>query len=343
MARPQRIEYEGAVYHVTVRGNERRAIFIDDRDRERFLRVLGESVERFETRLYLFCLMDNHIHLVVETPRANLSQFMHRIETAYTVYFNRRHERCGHLMQGRYGARLVERDTYLLRLSRYVHLNPVFTTAARRRPVRERIALLRRHRWSSYRSYIGSEKPLAFVDYAPILATVSPAARRRAQAYRCFVESGIESVDAAFLQEKAASPLCLGSEAFRDRVRTLYGNLVKAVTRREDVAFRRMGTRVSVEEILTLVSGRLGVEREALLRRRRDCLDRAIASRMLCDYGGLTQRQAAGVLGIGSGACVSRHLRKLALRMEADRALRDRVRQIADELKRPTQDRKSLK
>jgi REP element-mobilizing transposase RayT len=134
MARPQRIEYEGAVYHVTARGNERQAIFLDDRDRERFLHVLGESVERFETRLYLFCLMDNHVHLVVETPRANLGQFMHRIETAYTVYFNRRHERCGHLMQGRYGARLVEKDAYALRLSRYVHLNPVFTAAARERP-----------------------------------------------------------------------------------------------------------------------------------------------------------------------------------------------------------------
>ena len=117
--------------------------------------VLGESVERFDTRLYLFCLMGNHIHLVVETPRANLGQFMHRIETAYTVYFNRRHEHCGHLLQGRYGARLVEKDAYLLRLSRYVHLNPVFTTAARKRPVRERIAMLREYRWSSYRSYIG--------------------------------------------------------------------------------------------------------------------------------------------------------------------------------------------
>lgn len=343
MARSQRIEYEGAVYHVTARGNERRAIFLDDRDRERFLRVLGESVERFETRLYLFCLMDNHVHLVVETPRANLGQFMHRIETAYTVYFNRRHERCGHLMQGRYGARLVEKDAYALRLSRYVHLNPVFTAAARKRPARVRIALLRQYRWSSYRSYIGSEKPLAFVDYAPILATVSSGSHRRAQAYRRFVESGIETLDAAFLDEKAASPLCLGSEAFRDRIRALYANLVKTRSRREDVAFRRTGARVCVEEILAVVCGRLGVGREALLHRRRDSFDRAIASRMLCDHGGLTQRQVAQVLGIGSGACVSQHLRKLAGEMESDRVLRDRVRDIADEIRRGSEHNKSLK
>ena len=131
MARTQRIEYEGAVYHVTARGNERREIFRDDADREHFLRVLDESVGRFEVRLYLFCLMANHLHLVVETPRANLGRFMHRLQTAYTIHFNLRHCRSGHLMQGRYGAKLVEKDAYLLRLSRYVHLNPVFTAAAR--------------------------------------------------------------------------------------------------------------------------------------------------------------------------------------------------------------------
>jgi putative transposase len=120
MARPQRIEYEGAVYPVTARGNERRAIFHGDADRERFLRMLGESVERFETRLYLFFLVGNHIHLVVETPRANLGQSMHRIETTCTVYFNRRHERCGHLMQGRYGASISEQ---LNRLSQELESN----------------------------------------------------------------------------------------------------------------------------------------------------------------------------------------------------------------------------
>jgi REP element-mobilizing transposase RayT len=150
MARPQRIEYEGAVYHVTARGNERRAIFRDAADREQFLRVLRERVERFEVRLYLFCLMTNHIHLVVETPRANLGRFMHRLQTAYTIYFNRRHKRSGHLLQGRYGAWLIEKDAYILRLSRYVHLNPVFTASARSKPVSEQIIMLRRYPWSSY-------------------------------------------------------------------------------------------------------------------------------------------------------------------------------------------------
>jgi putative transposase len=339
MARPQRIVYEGAVYHVTARGNERRTIFQDAADRGRFLHVLGESVTLFEVRLYLFCLMSNHVHLVVETPRANLGPFMHRLLTAYTVYFNQRHTRGGHLMQGRYGARLVEKDAYLLRLSRYVHLNPVFTAAARRRPVAERLALLRQYRWSSYRSYIGRDRPLAFVDHAPILATVGAEPPRRAQAYRRFVESGIEKIDSPFLEAKNASGLCLGSESFRDRIRAWYRQRLEAAPRREDVAFRRPGTVLPVEEILAAVCRRLGVECAELLRRRRDSFDRAIASRLLCEHGGLTQRQVAEVLRIGSGACVSQHLRKLARALESNRPLRNQVCELTEELQQCRQTR----
>ena len=143
MARPVRIEYEVAVYHVTARGNNRNAIFADDADRERFLLDLEESVQRFDIRLYLFCLMTNHVHLVLETPRGNLSSFMHRVQTAYTVYFNRRHHQSGHLMQGRFGAAAVDEDEYILKLSRYVHLNPVFVQAHRSKSPRERTEILR--------------------------------------------------------------------------------------------------------------------------------------------------------------------------------------------------------
>ncbi|HSV99627.1 MAG TPA: transposase [Sedimentisphaerales bacterium] len=334
MARAQRIEYEGAVYHVTARGNERRAIFHDDADRERFLRMLGESVERFETRLYLFCLMTNHVHLVVETPRANLGQFMHRLETAYTVYFNRRHDRCGHLLQGRYGARLVEKDAYILRLSRYVHLNPVFAAAARRRPVRERVVMLREYRWSSYRSYIGRDRRLAFVDYDPILATVISGPARRTQAYRRFVESAIGQADEEFLEVKRASPLSLGSEGFRERILSLYHDLLDARDGRQDVAFRRRVAVLSPEEVLTVVCAGLGVERALLLRRRRNSFDRAVASRMLCRYAGLTQRQAAHVVGIRNGASVSGQLNRLAKELQSNRSLRNRVQKMEDDLKR---------
>jgi len=333
MARLQRIEYEGAVYHVTARGNEQRAIFLDDADRERFVRVLAESVEHFEVRLYLFCLMTNHVHLVVETPRANLGRFMHQLQTAYTVYFNHRHHRHGRLVQGRYGASLVERDAYLLRLSRYVHLNPIFTKVLRSRPISERIALLRQYRWSSYRSYIGKDRRLAFVDYGPILATIHAGGSEQNGAYRRFVEAGISKIDAPFIEETKASRLGIGSEDFRARVRTMYEDLLKGKRKSEDVSFRRTATCLPTGRILSVVSEGLGVERASLLRRQRGSLDRAVASRMLCDYAGLTQRQTADVLGLRSGAAVSAQLHKLADRLKRDPRLQKRVTAIAAELK----------
>ena len=107
MARPIRIEYEGAVYHVTIRGNERKSLFKTDADRERFINALSDSVERYSIRLYLYTLMQNHAHFVLATPCGNLSRFMQRFQTAYTVYYNKRHRRSGHLMQGRFGAAVI--------------------------------------------------------------------------------------------------------------------------------------------------------------------------------------------------------------------------------------------
>lgn len=326
MARPQRIEYEGAVYHVAVRGNARQAIFREDADRAYFVRVLAESVKPFDVRLYLYCLMTNHVHLVVETPRANLGRFMHRVQTAYAVHFNRRHRRSGHLTQGRYGAWLVERDAYVLRLSRYVHLNPVFLKSLRSRPVRERVALLRRYPWSSYRSYIQRSGRLPFVDYGPVLSMIQTEAAGQAGAYRRFVEAAIGDVDAAFIEVKAASRLCIGSQSFRDRVRTLHETLLHGRARPEDITFRRPGRRVPVKDILDVVCRELEVPRDRLVRRQRDCLSRALAARMLCDWGDLTQRQAADVLGLGSGAAVSAQLRRLADELPAN----PRLRQHAD-------------
>ena len=128
MARHLRVEFPGAIYHVTCRmlGDSRlenSRLFTEDRERERFLERLGEGVEQYNIRLYLFVLMTNHFHLVFETPEGNCSKFMHSLSTAYTVFYNLRHRRHGHLLDGRFKAKLVDGDNYLLALTRYVHLN----------------------------------------------------------------------------------------------------------------------------------------------------------------------------------------------------------------------------
>ncbi len=131
MARPLRIEFPGALYHITARGNAQQDIFVDDEDRLLFLSVLERVVSRFHLLLHAYCLMDNHYHLVLETPQANLSQAVRQLNGVYTQAFNRRHGKVGHVLQGRFKAILVGRDSYLLELCRYVALNPVWARITR--------------------------------------------------------------------------------------------------------------------------------------------------------------------------------------------------------------------
>jgi len=191
MASKLRLQYEGAIYHVTVRGNGRRRIFHDDSDRERFLWRLSESADLYEVRIYLFCLMDNHFHLVVETPRANISRFMQSVLTGYSVYYNLKHNSCGHVLQGRYCAEVVEGNEYLLSLSRYVHMNPVCTREYKNKSVREKVDYLRSYKWSSYRGYIDKRRRFDFIKYDPTLSLVSTLKRGKEAAYRQFVETGL--------------------------------------------------------------------------------------------------------------------------------------------------------
>ena len=158
MARPIRVEFAGAAYHVTARGNERREIFRDDTDRLRFLQTVGEACDRFGILVHAYCLMPNHYHLLLSTPRANLSRAIGWVQTAYCVRFNRRHGRVGHLVQGRFKAHVIDADAYAKRLVRYVHLNPV-RPRDRRRPIpAERREFFEQYLWSSHRAYAGTAR-----------------------------------------------------------------------------------------------------------------------------------------------------------------------------------------
>ena len=122
---PLRLDFPCALFHLTARGNAQQAIFLDDGDRQHFLRLLGREVQQQYGRCYLYCLMGNHYHLLIETPEPNLSRGLKRLHGTYTQWFNRRHQRVGHLLQGRFKSLLVEKERYLLELSLYVVLNPV--------------------------------------------------------------------------------------------------------------------------------------------------------------------------------------------------------------------------
>src|SRR5437870_11774032 len=169
MARPLRIEFEDALYHLCARGNERQKIFRDERDQAQFAELLERSRARYDVAVLAFVLMGNHFHLVAQTHRPNLGRWMHWLLVSYTVFFNRRHRSSGHLFQGRYKSFLVQEGEYLLGLSRYVHLNPVRGVSLGRGDPSQRRARLRRFKWSSYGGYAGLGRPLPFVEEEMVL------------------------------------------------------------------------------------------------------------------------------------------------------------------------------
>jgi len=146
MARQQRIEYEGAFYHITSRSNLRSNIFFEDTDREKFAEILQRTKKRYKYVLHAYVLIDNYCHLLIETPLVNLNQLMQNINTSYTVFINRKCRRSGHLFQRRYKAIVVDKDNYLISLSRYIRLNPVRTNI---------VDFPEQYRWSSCREYVG--------------------------------------------------------------------------------------------------------------------------------------------------------------------------------------------
>jgi len=332
MARPLRIHYEGGLYHVTLRGNERRAIVRDDEDCGRFVDALGASVLRHGVILHLYCLMENHAHLLVETPHANLSAFMQNFQTRYVVWFNRRHQRWGHLMQGRYGARLVEADRYLLQLSRYLHLNPVRTRSAERLSLPEQVRHLRRYRWSSYLSYIGEAGSPEFLTEHPILEQVGGRGRQQRQRYGRYVEAGLAERDEELEMLLGRATRSVGSERFQAEIERKHEARVKQSGRREDAAFRRPGRRTEVGQVQAAVTEVLGQEARAFERQRKGGWERALLAKALVEQAGMTQREAAGVMGLKTGAAVSIQLRRLQEALPEDPTLRRQVREIESHL-----------
>lgn len=201
MARPLRLEFAGAVYHLTSRGNARQKVFFTDDGRQLFLDTLAQVVSRYGWICHAYCLMANHYHLLVETPKANLSIGMRQLNGIYTQSFNRQHKRVGHLFQGRFKAILVEKESYLLELCRYIVLNPVRVKGG---------AEMGAWKWSSYRATAGLASVAEFLSIDWLLEQFGnnrPAAQKR---YRAFVREGLENRP----WEELKGQIYLGSEKF---------------------------------------------------------------------------------------------------------------------------------
>jgi putative transposase len=237
MARPLRIEYPGAVYHVTARGNARMATFLDDEDRRRFLALFEEVAERFKWRCYAYCLMENHYHLLLETTIGNLSLGMRQINGVYTQDFNRRHQREGHLFQGRFKAILLERESYLLELCRHVVLNPVRAGVAEKPED---------YAWSSFRATSGAEEPPRFLAADWVLSQFDNDPTKAHKQYRDFVMEGLGGKQ---IWQDLKSQCILGSPRFLAEIKPA---LKGKPHLREIPRSQRLFFRPSLEELFAL-------------------------------------------------------------------------------------------
>ena len=318
MARPLRIQFENAYYHVTCRGNARQSIFSSDADRSAFLDLLGRSSDVYEAAILSYVLMDNHFHLLVKTPRGNLQEFMRHFNISYTGWYNRRHRRSGHLYQGRYHAFLIDADNYLREVSRYIHLNPVKVKRLRARDADSQKKTLDDYPWSSYPGYLSPGRRRPFLRTEEILAYFGGDTARGRRGYARYVEQGLSaSLDNPL--ELGRGHGIVGDADFVDAVRGRY--LSGDGDSREIPAARPPAVRQDPERIIEAVCIETGAAREALLRKGFRGVARGLLMEMLYRHGRMKQPEIGAMLGIDYSA-VSVGRKRLLLMKEEDPELK---------------------
>jgi REP element-mobilizing transposase RayT len=289
MARPLRIEFPGAFYHITARGNERKPIYRNDRDRVLFLKILAEVADRFRLLVHSYVLMDNHYHLLVETLEANLGRALHRLNARHAQTFNWTHRRVGHLFQGRYKSLLVDRDAYLLELSRYIHLNPVRAGMVEHAD---------QYRWSSAGAYVGKHPAPPFLTIADVLGHFGCSERRAAKRYAQFLLHGETHLDATSPLNNVIGQTLLGSP---DWIREILARL--EVDGAPDLAtevpaVRKLQPRPTLGEVVARVAAVMKTDAIEICRAGSRAPARAVAMH-LAILSGLPQRDIGIEFGVG--------------------------------------------
>ena len=313
MARPLRIQYPGAVYHITCRGNDRKDIFKDNIDRKKLLEILVHSLMVYKVKLFSYVLMDNHFHLLIETPLGNLSEFMRQFNITYTGYYNRRHKRIGHLYQGRYKSILVDKEAYLSVLSRYIHLNPVKVKGMLKLPIEERIKKLTRYPWSSLQGYLNGNRRLPFIDYGMVLSEYGGDTEMARKKYKNLLYAELsKDID---IKDKIIGQSLIGGSEFIEWVKEKFIN--KDISN-EIPAVKEIHCYNSLEGIMVAIKEVTGKSPDDLKEDKG--VYRQIAMDLLYRFGGLKGEEIGKIFGVGYTS-VSQERRRLAKKMQKDRKL----------------------
>jgi putative transposase len=312
VARPLRIEYEGAFYHITARGNERKKIFFGKGDYDKFKEYLLEAQEKFGYKLHCYVLMGNHYHLVIETPNGNMNKVLHYVNGSYANYINKKRNRSGHLLQGRYKGILVERDAYLLELSRYLHLNPVRAKMVERPED---------YRQSSYSSYVKNRKE-SIVTTDLILGMVSDDGKAAGRAYREYVEKGVDEGSRNPFEDLYGGVI-LGGRGF---IKQALGTLREDALDEEEIARRRELRQCKIEEVIEAVCSYFKVPSDRLAEGGKELRDMTIY--LLKRHTSVMNRQIGDLFEGLTYSGVSKANQRFSVRMSGDRSLRKAVEKI---------------
>lgn len=336
MARPLRVEFKNGWYHVTARGNIRQPIYFDPRDRWHFLERLGEMSRRHGVEVHAYVLMDNHYHLLVRTPRANLSAALQWLNVAYSLWWNRRHDRVGHVFQGRFKAVVVESGQWVLECSLYLHLNPVALSAlalSKRQERAEangfaqaaesvrarRLEVLRAYPWSSFRAYAGYAPAPEWLCTGDLLGRAGGAA-----GYRRLAEQRAGRGLEESLWSQLKWGLALGGEAFASKVRA------QLAAGRESSGRRALRARRSWAEVVRAVEKVRGEKWEQFAGRHGDP-GRALALYVARRCTGLTLSALGEAAGGMDYTAVSMAVKRFEQRLGRDKALRRTAERLLED------------
>ena len=317
MSRPWRVQYERAIYHIMSRGVGRDKIFLANDDYSRFLSYLEKAVEKFEIDIFGFVLMSNHYHLLLRTNKPNISRVIQWIQTSYSIYCNRKHNRCGHLFQGRFKSIVVGDESYWHNLSLYIHLNPIRAGI---------VEDLNKYKWSSYHDYVGIKKTHNWIDSDTILEEYGRNRQESRKEYRKLIR-GVSGNEEDFLEDLKYG-MILGSDKFVEWVQCKFidrtGKRDRELPQKKNVSDDRIQEKV-IDEILRIYN----IEKSSLLTRKRREPNEArdVGMYILKENTGLKNREIGEVFGVSESAVNKASLR-LSGRIKKQKKLREKIERI---------------
>ena len=320
MARPQRVIFENAYYHVMNRGASRENIFCDEEDKKTFLETLSDACAQYKVEVHAYCLMDNHYHLLIKTPEANISRAMRHLNGVYTQRYNRRHGTDGALFRGRYKAILIDSDAYLLHLTKYIHLNPLSA---------KMVTQLEDYPWSSYLAYIGEKASSDWLVREEVYGQLTES-QAKAVCYRAFMHESLLKKEIVDFYGKVNLGAVLGESEFISSLQTKKAS-------QETPKNQRVSWRPSILEIIDVVAVSVGSSVESLLRVQRgpqsSNVGRKIAMYVARKYGNHRLVDIAEAFGLSHYGSVSSVIYGFTKEADKDSAVKSMIDDVVAALK----------